>query len=62
MQSKQQAFPTMRAALSSNCNLWNGAELLEPLPDIIPLTLLNEYFTSYPQDVDKVVLNIKRAL
>ena len=52
----------MRAALSSNCNLWDGGEFYGPSPDLNSLTLLRDYYTKYPEDADKVVLNIKGAL
>lgn len=52
----------MRAALSTNCNLWDGGEFYGPLPDVNSLTLLNKYYAKYPEDADKVVLNIKGAL
>ncbi|KAL9104898.1 MAG: hypothetical protein Q9163_000215 [Psora crenata] len=52
----------MRAALSVNCNLWDGGEFYGPSPDANSLTLLKKYYTKYPEDADKVVLNIKGAL
>lgn len=52
----------MRAALSQNCNLWDGGEFYGPSPDVNSLTLLRRYFDQYPEDADKVVLNIKGAL
>ena len=51
----------MRAALSANCNLWDGGEFYGS-PDTNSLTLLNRYYTKYPEDADKIVLNIKGAL
>ena len=51
----------MRAALSTNCNLWNGGEFYGP-PDANSLTLLKKYYTKYPEDADKVLLNIKGAI
>ncbi len=51
----------MRAALSTNCNLWDGGEFYGS-PDNNSLTLLNKYYSKYPEDADKVVLNIKGAL
>ncbi|KAF2401361.1 Aldo/keto reductase [Trichodelitschia bisporula] len=55
------AFPAMRAALMSGANLWNGGELYGT-PDRNSLHLLNEYFTKYPEDAEKVVLSIKGGL
>ena len=50
----------MRAALAANCNLWNGGEFYGT-PENNSLTLLKKYYTKYPEDVDKVMLNIKGA-
>jgi len=51
----------MRTALSHGANLWNGGELYGS-PERNSLHLLNEYFTSYPDDADKIVLSIKGGL
>ena len=51
----------MRAALSIDCNLWDGGEFYGSA-DVNSLTLLKKYFTKYPEDAHKVVLNIKGAL
>ncbi len=51
----------MRAALSADCNLWDGGEFYGT-PDANSLTLLKKYFTRYPEDAEKVILNIKGAL
>lgn len=58
--SEEQAFAAMRAALASGCNLWNGGEFYGT-PESNSLTLLKRYYTQYPEDADKVVLNIKGA-
>lgn len=50
----------MHTALASGCNLWNGGEIYGT-PDCNSLTLLKKYYTLYPEDADKVVLNIKGA-
>lgn len=50
----------MRAALAANCNFWNGGEFYGP-PENNSLTLLKKYYDKYPEDADKVVLNIKGA-
>ena len=57
----EKAFEAMRAALSQNCNLWDGGEFYGS-PEINSLTLLKKYFDKYPEDADKVVLNIKGGL
>lgn len=48
----------MRAALSSGCNLWNGGEFYGT-PENNSLTLLRKYYEKYPEDANRVVLNIK---
>jgi len=58
---QEQAFAAMRAALESGANFWNGGEIYGP-PDANSLTLLREYFTHYPEDVDRVVLSIKGCM
>jgi pyridoxine 4-dehydrogenase len=50
----------MKTALSLGANFWNGGELYGT-PERNSLHLLNEYFTKYPEDADKVVLSIKGA-
>ena len=50
----------MHVALSSGCNLWNGGEIYGT-PTSNSLTLLNKYYALYPEDAEKVVLNIKGA-
>lgn len=51
----------MRESLASGANFWNGGELYGT-PDRNSLHLLNEYFTKYPEDADKVVISIKGGL
>jgi pyridoxine 4-dehydrogenase len=51
----------MRTALSLGANNWNGGELYGT-PERNSLHLLNEYFTKYPGDAEKVVLSIKGGL
>ena len=59
--SEEQSFAAMRAALASGCNFWNGGEYYGT-PETNSLTLLNKYYQKYPEDADKVVLNIKGGL
>jgi pyridoxine 4-dehydrogenase len=56
-----QSFEAMRTALSLGANNWNGGELYGT-PERNSLHLLNEYFTKYPEDAEKVVLSIKGGL
>ncbi|KZF23100.1 Aldo/keto reductase [Xylona heveae TC161] len=55
---QEQAFATMRAAIANGCYCWNGGEFYGT-PDYNSLVLLERYFERYPEDADKVVLNIK---
>ncbi|KAF8540809.1 NADP-dependent oxidoreductase domain-containing protein [Trichophaea hybrida] len=58
-----QAFSTMRAALSSGSNFWNSGEFYGNLPDrTTNLSLLNRYFARYPEDSEKVVLSVKGGI
>jgi pyridoxine 4-dehydrogenase len=59
--SQEQSFEAMRTALSLGANAWNGGELYGS-PERNSLHLLNEYFTKYPEDAEKVVLSIKGGL
>lgn len=58
--SQAQAFEAMRAAISLGAVAWNGGEFYGT-PERNSLHLLNEYFSKYPGDADKVVLSIKGA-
>lgn len=51
----------MKTALATGATFWNGGELYGS-PERNSLHLLNEYFTKYPEDADKVVLSIKGGL
>lgn len=51
----------MKAALATGANFWNGGEFYGP-PDRNSLHLLNRYFTEYPEDADKVLINIKGGI
>lgn len=55
------AFAAIRAALDSGCNYLNGGEFYGP-PDANSLTLMRRYLEKYPEDADRIVLNIKGAL
>ncbi|KAK7563412.1 NADP-dependent oxidoreductase domain-containing protein [Phyllosticta citricarpa] len=54
----EQSFKAMKAALATGSNFWNGGEFYGP-PEFNSLHLLNQYFTKYPEDADKVLLSIK---
>ncbi|KAL2161518.1 hypothetical protein VTH06DRAFT_8080 [Thermothelomyces fergusii] len=59
--SDEQAFASIKAAIEAGCNYLNGGEFYGP-PDHNSLTLLNRYFAKYPEDRDRVVLNIKGCI
>ena len=48
----------MKTALEAGCTFWNGGEFYGT-PERNSLTLLRAYFDKYPEDADKVVINIK---
>lgn len=48
-------------AIEVGCNFWNAGEFYGT-PEYNSLTLLEEYFTRYPADAEKVVLSIKGGL
>jgi pyridoxine 4-dehydrogenase len=54
----EECFKAIKAALESGCNYMNGGEFYGP-PDNNSLTLLNKYYEKYPEDKDRIVLNIK---
>jgi pyridoxine 4-dehydrogenase len=51
----------MRASLGTGANFWNGGDFYGT-PERNSLHLLNEYFTKYPEDAEKVVLSIKGGI
>ncbi|KAK4128834.1 Aldo/keto reductase [Parathielavia appendiculata] len=55
---EEQSFATIKIALESGCNYINGGEFYGP-QDNNSLTLLNKYYERYPEDQDRIVLNIK---
>lgn len=56
--SEEDIFAALKAALDSGCNYWDGGEFYGT-PEHNSLTILNKYFEKYPEDADKVVLNVK---
>ncbi|KAL4730398.1 hypothetical protein ACLX1H_002432 [Fusarium chlamydosporum] len=55
-----QALEAMRAAFNNGCTLWSGAEFYGT-PEYNSMTLLNAYFSKYPEDVDKITIAMKGA-
>ncbi|OBT56318.1 hypothetical protein VE04_02843 [Pseudogymnoascus sp. 24MN13] len=59
--SEEDCFKAMRAALANGSNFWNAGEFYGS-PDFNSLTLLEKYFTKYPEDADEVLLSVKGGL
>lgn len=59
--SNETKFAAIKAALDAGCNYFNAGEFYGP-PDNNSLTLLRAYFERYPEDADRIVLNVKGAL
>src|SRR4051794_10347035 len=59
--SQETCFETLNTALELGANFWNGGELYGT-PEHNSLHLLNQYFTKYPENAEKVVLSIKGGL
>lgn len=59
--SQETCFETLNTALELGANFWNGGELYGT-PEFNSLHLLNQYFTKYPENAEKVVLSIKGGL
>jgi pyridoxine 4-dehydrogenase len=53
--SDEVSFKVLKAALANGANVWNGADFYGT-PDNNFLHLMNRYFTTYPEDAEKVVL------
>ncbi|KAF1915029.1 NADP-dependent oxidoreductase domain-containing protein [Ampelomyces quisqualis] len=59
--SQKQSLEAMRTAVKLGATNWNGGEFYGT-PQRNSLHLLNEYFTKYPEDAEKIVLSIKGGL
>ena len=59
--TQSQSFAAMKKALAEGANFWNGGEIYGS-PERNSLHLLNEYFTKYPEDAEKVVISIKSGV
>ncbi|KAL1837184.1 hypothetical protein VTJ49DRAFT_4175 [Mycothermus thermophilus] len=57
----EQCFAVIKAALESGCNYFDGGELYGT-PDNNSLTLLRAYYERYPEDRNKILLNIKGCI
>ncbi|KAK3329658.1 NADP-dependent oxidoreductase domain-containing protein [Apodospora peruviana] len=56
--SDEEIFAAIKAALAAGCNYFNAAEFYGT-PDNNTLTILSRYYVKYPEDVDKILLNVK---
>ena len=59
--SEEQHFTALKESLKDGLTLWDGGEVYGS-PERNSLHLMNEYFTKYPEDADKVVLCIKSGV
>lgn len=59
--SDEETFKVLKAAINAGVNVWNGADFYGT-PDNNSLHLMNRYFSTYPEDADKVVLCIKSGI
>lgn len=59
--AEEKAIAAIKTAIDSGCNYLNGGEFYGP-PDANSLALLRKYFEKYPEDAEKVVLNVKGAM
>ncbi|OJI81270.1 hypothetical protein ASPTUDRAFT_58565 [Aspergillus tubingensis CBS 134.48] len=56
--SQEQAFDAMHTAIQNGCTCWNGGENYGAL-EYNSLVLVEQYLEKYPEDAEKIVLNIK---
>ncbi|KHN96668.1 Aldo/keto reductase [Metarhizium album ARSEF 1941] len=57
--SDESSLAAIKTAVECGCTFLNGAEFYGRGPDDNSLALLRRYFARYPQDADRVVVNIK---
>ncbi|RYP45568.1 hypothetical protein DL768_008117 [Monosporascus sp. mg162] len=55
----EEKIAIMKAALEAGANAWNGGEFYGTSLQDNSLSLLSKYFDKYPEDADKISLNIK---
>lgn len=51
----------MHTALAKGAAFWNGGEFYGT-PEYNSMHILNAYFTKYPQNADKIIINIRGAI
>ncbi|KJK75974.1 hypothetical protein H634G_08730 [Metarhizium anisopliae BRIP 53293] len=57
--SDEANFTAIKTAIESGCTFLNGAEFYGTDPEENSLTLLRRYFVKYPEDAERVAINIK---
>jgi pyridoxine 4-dehydrogenase len=55
----EQRIAAIKAAIENGCNYFNASEFYGNIEGDNTLTLLRKYFDLYPEDADKVVINVK---
>ncbi|EMR62865.1 putative aldo keto reductase protein [Eutypa lata UCREL1] len=60
--TEEEKIAIMKAALEAGANAWNGGEFYGTSVKDNSLTLLKKYFDKYPEDADKVSINIKGGI
>ncbi|RYP83156.1 hypothetical protein DL769_001462 [Monosporascus sp. CRB-8-3] len=58
----EEKIAIMKAALEAGANAWNGGEFYGTSLQDNSLSLLSKYLDKYPEDADKISLNIKGGL
>ncbi|RYP18296.1 hypothetical protein DL765_004016 [Monosporascus sp. GIB2] len=58
----EEKIAIMKAALEAGANAWNGGEIYGTSLQDNSLSLLSKYFDKYPEDANRVCLNIKSGL
>ncbi|KAI9722795.1 MAG: Pyridoxine 4-dehydrogenase [Chrysothrix sp. TS-e1954] len=56
-----QAIQTMRTAVTKGATCWNAGEIYGK-PEYNSMHIINEYFSKYPEDADKVIINVKSGV
>ncbi|KAF7552089.1 hypothetical protein G7046_g7519 [Stylonectria norvegica] len=59
--SEEAVFAAIKAAINAGSNYFDAGEFYGA-PDNNSLTTLNKYFAKYPEDADKVVVNVKGGM
>jgi pyridoxine 4-dehydrogenase len=54
-----QRIAAVKAAIENGCNYFNASEFYGNIEGENTLTFLRKYFDLYPEDADKVVINVK---